>query len=404
MNVKRTIGLTVLTAAMLGLVGVGSALGAETTLCKSSAASPYCESKDRYAAETTIEAHATGTVAIKTSVGTIKCGASTLQAETGAVVGDPLPIDLSAWTLGGCGTNKTQSNCTILDEEVSSKGSLLWSKGADGALTLTDGGTAQWYINCNLLFDIDCTFSLEPQATAQGGNPAALSVPETALEGSAGPGGFCPEGAVLLPATYTVDLPKPAYVAKAVSSPDTQLCKAVETLCAQGNTYLKGTLIEAESANFAIQGEPWQLKPMTCESASMTVETEADSGYSPAYLPVELTEFALANCSQPGVGSCQVQTSIPTSEFGSGTIEWVASVDGWVDGLSVEWHVNCGSPVVFTYKAPNLTYGLKGGNPATFSLAGLELQGCESGWCPQSGKIVGADFTVASPKPLYVVK
>lgn len=390
----------VATLALTAFIGVGSASATETTLCKTATVSPYCASEDRYPSETALEASA-GEVKIVTDLAIVKCGEATISGETEAQAGDPLPVDISAWTLGTagtagrCGTNSAMTNCTVTPNNLPYDGSLAWTSGGSGALSLGNGGSGQpgWLVNCPLL--MHCNFTLEPTLSVQGGSPAQLVASKTSLGNSGGL--YCPSKATLEAVTYTVDSPAPAFVAKAEAPPSgTHLCKAAESPCVQANRYPDGTLIEADAPSFTIKMPPGDV---TCKGASVTLETQAESAEQ---LPVDLLAFPLQECGFASQNAnCTVTTTIPDP---SGTIAWVegsSSVNGQLNHMVEKWSFNCaGGNFICDFSYGLAGNVLKGGAPARIEINGMPL--VTEGPCPITAHLY-ADFTVTSPDPLYVV-
>jgi len=392
MKIARIVGLVAAAAmALTASLGAGSAFGAETTLCKTNTESPACKSADRYAAGTAIKAEVTETLFVENPIAKVQCGESQLEAKTSAGAGAPLPVELSAWTLGKCGTTAAQNNCTVTAQEAGKAGALLWGSGANGTLS----ASASWHIQCTIagFNKIDCTFGYNSSATLNGGNPAQLAVAKTTLSRT---GSICPTTASLKAVNYSVSSPNPAYVAK-VEEYGTQLCKVNQSPCAALNSYPEGTMLEATSENFTIETTP---ATFTCKTASATVKTTAGMGNP---LPVELTSFVLGSCKASGVGSCSVKTSLLPPGL-QPVIAWESGVNGQLNNLAASWEFTCGSGpfYIWTFEAPAMSTTLKGGSPATFGFEKAPWVYCKGALC-SGGSYLTAGFTVASPKPLYVV-
>jgi DNA-binding beta-propeller fold protein YncE len=171
-----------------------------TILCKSSSESSSCALANSYPAETPLEASASE-VAFESSVGNFSCGESSLVAKSKEQIGDPLGLSLTAWSFGKCALGGT--SCTLSMTNLPRSATLAWSEGSNGALL----HGASLLVKCG--FYVNCTYGL-PGATLKGGSPASVAIAEGKLFGS----GFCPETTTLKPATYTVNSPKPLYVAR----------------------------------------------------------------------------------------------------------------------------------------------------------------------------------------------
>ncbi len=380
------IGLAALAAlALMASLGASSASAAETTLCKSAASSPFCPSSERYAAKTALKA-STSAATIETSAGNVVCE-STLEGEISAASGTPQPISISAWPMSGC--HLGAQPCTVTTEGAPYAASLSWTASDDGDLNVKNGGSGAPKLKTKCGYIIDCTFTLEPTLTMEGGNPAAIVASKESVvkEGS-----ICPSTAVFS-ATYSVSSPNPAYVAKFESPlPGTQLCKtSVEDPCFE-SFYYQGTAIEAEASSVTIATSSGTI---TCSKGSVIKGKTGASGGSP--LPIELSEFSLKGCNWAGIGLCETATTQlkPAS---------VSRTEGTLNGIwkgGASWLFKCGFNVECTFILPQsdeLT--LTGGNPATL-VASEEFLEQSGNWCPYIAKF-SANYTVTSPKPVYV--
>jgi hypothetical protein len=138
-RIAKIIGLVSTVALTLtALVGVGSASAAETALCKSSTSVPYCNSGDLYPGNTALNATSTE-VTIPTNLVNVKCKSSNLEGETKAQTGDPLAISVASWSLASC-TTYGGSKCSATAQGGPYDGSLAWTSGDDGDLTVRGAG------------------------------------------------------------------------------------------------------------------------------------------------------------------------------------------------------------------------------------------------------------------------
>ena len=393
MKIARTIGLAALAAmALMASVGVGSAAAVETTLCKTSAESPFCASKDRYATGTVVQATSTNaTIDGGSFLGIINCSESTLEGTTGAAAGEPLAISVSAWTVGGC-TNTTQGkSCTVKPNEGAPfAGSLAWTGSSNGGLTISNAGSGEpgWRLTCG--FIINCMMSFSSTLDVSGGAPAAIVAN---AEPASAKTGVCPEKPTFS-ATYTVKSPSAAYLAQGGSP--VRLCKVKETGggCKSSDLYPVGTVIKAKSTDFKIMTN---IGNITCGEASTEAETLA-LGASP--YPLKMLSFNLGNCQWPGMGgTCSVYTSnLSTAEIYPGIGEYDELV---IPTLS--WYLQCGATYSCTLKMnPGMRaqlYETSAKGKASFSYTGSQLS---RGSCLPDVNLLYGTFTVSAPDPLYV--
>lgn len=387
MKYARLIGLAAVAAlAMTMLAGVGSASAAKTALCESAADSPYCASEDRYAGGTALEASA-GDATISTNVGSIECSGSSLEGETGASSGEPLPVEVAAWTLSDCKLGGT--TCTVTSEGSSYSASLSWTGSDDGTLAVGAGGEGapRWGIKCGWL--VNCTFSFEPDLEASGGSPAALAA---GAEPMSREGGICPKTAAFS-AGYAVSSPQPAHVAT-TQPPGTVLCEADQYPCAGANIYPEGTEIEAESSEAVIVTN---ISNITCDEAAIAGETTSAGGEPEAALPLELTTASLSSCVWAGIGSC---AATATGAPYSGSLASIGEGAGSFLAADVGWQLKCGFFAQCTFTAPELSGELSGGDPAELSLKEVSLE-TKGSTCPSTATL-SADYTVTEPQPVYV--
>lgn len=397
MRTAKLIGLAAVAAlALMAWAGAGSASAAQTTLCKTSTISPYCEGSNRYPAGTAIEA-STSSFIVETKTPNLKitCSSSTLSGKTNAESGEPLGVNVSAWSMSGC----KPVGCTASVTALPYNGSLAWSSGQNGTLTMGSGGKGEprLFLDCGLSEVISCEYKI-PTAIVVGGSSGQVTLPETKLTVAGGP--ICAKEATLKPVTYTVSSPKPVYVAKPpLEEAHTRLCKAAESPCSGANTYPFGTTIEAESTNLVIKTNS-PLSTFSCAKATVSVKTLAVGA---AKLPLGPPEFTLTECSAPLLGgSCSSVTSTP-SEGGFIGSEGIYS--GYMN-LPATWKFTCGA------SKKECAYSLREGvisqfygsevldkERAAFKYEEIEIYE-ESPICPLSNKL-SATFFVNSPKPLF---
>jgi len=388
------LGLAVLAAlALTALIGAGSAMAAETTLCKTATVSPYCQSEDRYQTGVALDA-STNKISnfVSSSLGDIRCK-SEIDAETKAGSGEPLPVSISSWSLQGCNLGGTQCATATITNLLPFSGSLAWSTGWKGEIPVKgkDPG-ARLFITCGGI--LHCEWAFDPTITVEGGNPPTMTASEASLEKVSGL--LCPKVASLS-ATHTVSSLGIAFVARAEAppAPTTGLCKAFQSPCEQPNLYPKATAFSAESSNFSIENDT-APGGFVCSTVTLNGQTGAASGEP---LPTNSSQlYPVSGCMIKGWISCTGEALSSSS----GSLSHIASsVNGsWKVG-AIKWSFICGGFIKCTYTIPaNSTLTFEGGNPATIRMKNIKLQ-IEGGSCGTTATVSG-DFTVTSPKPLWV--
>jgi hypothetical protein len=196
---------TLAALATVACVGAGSA--SATVLCN--VPSP-CEVTATYPAETTVKASLEeGTESVlSSSLGNVKCTASSAEGKTTKESGEPLPGEITALSFSGCKFGET--SCTVTTKNLPYAASVKATSGDNGTLTVENGGsgTPSVFVECKGA--ISCTYAV-PALEAKGGAPAKLIAKEvtlTKLEGL-----LCPKTSTWS-ATYVVSAPKPVYVEK----------------------------------------------------------------------------------------------------------------------------------------------------------------------------------------------
>jgi hypothetical protein len=201
---KKPLGVWVTPVAIAvatAVLGLPTSATAETSLCES-AASP-CGSAEIYPAGTALKASLKeGTKALlATNLLNVECTSASLEGKTSAASAEPLPLEISSLSFGGCKTGST--GCEVKATTLPSATSISLTSPPNGKLFLKGGEVS---FICGKL--INCTYftnSLE----AQGGNPALLVAKEVEL---AKVGGFLCPLVSKWSATYSVSSPTPVYV------------------------------------------------------------------------------------------------------------------------------------------------------------------------------------------------
>ena len=399
MKIAKIVGLVAVAAlALMASLGAGSALAVETALCKSGTDKPYCKSENLYPAKTALKASSSKvTVNFPFAVPIkVECSESTLEGETSAAAGKPMPLAISAWTLGGCKTS-SGTGCTVTAvESAPYSGSLSWGTSWNGTLTIGDGGKGNpgWYFSCKKA--MDCTITFAPVLDATGGSPATIVATNESLSNKSG--GLCPPASSTFSGTYSVSSPNIAFItrAEAPPSPTTGLCKEVAAYCEQADQYPKGTTIKAESSNLTIEKASSFYGDLICKGASIAAETTA--AYAEP-LPIQVTSSLLSECKFNNGISC----TMTATKLNSGSLSHISfTPNGKWNGAIATWLMQCSKSIECTVTMPSgPTMTLEGGSPAAIWVKKLNLEVSEGFACPTSATI-SADFTVTSPNPLYV--
>lgn len=389
MKIARIAVLAALAAmALSASLGVGTASAVPTALCDTVKDSPYCASEDRLPAGTKVVA--TGDFEIDTNTVDVVCSESTLSGETTAEADEPLPISFSSWTIGDCKLKGSGRACTVTPQGVPHTGSLAWSGGTNGTLSV---GKFGWGLRC--WFELYCGYSFEPNPEFEGGTPARLAFSDQTLVKGL-PAGLCPETATFKAANYEVTSLN-AFAARAQEppAPATGLCKEAEFWCEAPNVYPKGTTLEGEASNFTIDTTTIYDK-LVCDSATLSAETGADYGEP---LPLNATEATQFICEFPNTTASQCNVTALTPFNGSlsrtpGTFNGSWSIGG------ASWVVQCGFALNCTFTAAGgSTATLVGGHGPAIRLKEVPLN--VSGICGSSAKLT-ADYAISSPTPFGV--
>jgi hypothetical protein len=388
MKIARIIGLAAIAALVLtASLGAGSALAAETALCKTATISPYCESGDRYAKGTALQT-ANTTAVFENNLTNVICTESKLEGETTAETGEPLPVTISAWTLAAC---KTQSgtSCTVSPTKLLPySSSLSWTTHTNGTLTT---GAGAWWVKCG--FFVNCTFGA-PDLTVHGANPPVIEATEVPVSRS---GGICPSTAKFT-ASYSATTPFIGFVSRGESPPaqTTGLCSEVDHWCESANLYPKGTEIKAESSKLTFENGSYGNGDLTCKKASIAAKTGAAYGEP---LPIENTAFALSECAFGNGSAC----TMTASHLYTGSLSRTASFSGsgsW-NGGEASWSQACGFFIKCTFTMPSgSTISVEGQSPAKLKVQHVKLN-VSGSTCPAESSM-SATFTVSAPNPLFV--
>ena len=380
----KMFGLAVaMTAAAMALIA-SSALATPTALCKSAAELPSCGESNQYPSGTSIEASSTN-AAIETSIGKVTCSESSLKGKITASSGEPLPVELSQWSLAGCIIHTIGSpKCTVTEVGEPSPGSIAWKESGNGTLALSKGAAGEpgWALSCAGF--INCTVTGQPSLDIAGGSITASN--ET-LQSQTGPGKQCPKTASIS-GTYSVSSPSPVYVAKA--SFKTHLCSTKTSPCT-GVEYPAGTAVTASSTNLIIRNNAADL---SCNSSLSGEVSDASAG------SVKITGWSLTGCTST-IGSCTTSSmNLPYSGsvfVGGGGNGTLAIGSGGLG--SPEWHLSCAFFPCSGISIPSPVATLEGGNPAKLIFREVRVE--PVGSCLITTGRLSATYNVTAPSPVF---
>jgi hypothetical protein len=202
----KMLGLAVVAVvALTALLGAGSA--SATVLCKTLPSKGVCGSK--YPANTLFSAKATGAT-LETNTENVTCKTSSTAVKNTAESGSPLPGEVTSLSFGEC-TSSSNAACTVTSVGTPWTGSVAWTSGGNGTLTVANGGAR---VSCGFGF-LQCRFGAKSLSLEiQGGNPAKVIANKVPLEMTAEEGFLkCPTEAKWT-ATYETTSPTALWVAK----------------------------------------------------------------------------------------------------------------------------------------------------------------------------------------------
>ncbi len=389
MKITRMIGLAAVAALALSAWAAGSALAAETTLCKTNGEAPYCASANRYPAETSLST-SSAKVTLLTPIMNVTCSVSSLSAKTTASSGAPLPVSVSGWSLEKC-SDPEEMKCVGEVKGLPHSGSLARTEEAKGSLTLGNGGTGEprVFVQCGGFMQCEWT---PPPLKLEGGSSAKFSLPKTSLEKKGG--ALCPKTATIeSQGSFSLTSPQAVWVEKVMPPPTGALCSAAEALCSTGNVYPAGTTIEAKATNFKVQNSAWTF---TCSSASLGAKTKVAYGEP---ITVENQSFTMSGCEIPNLGKTPCPESKANTMF-NGSIR-SGGFEGSLDATGLQVYFGCNQFIHCTYTVDSGSFAISSGNPAKLTMTELPLEindGCGS------KAMMSATFTVNSPNPLYATE
>jgi hypothetical protein len=385
------IGLAAIAAlALTALAGISSAFANETVLCKTSAST--CPVAERYSSGTSLKASSSSLV-FETGMGDIECAEPTLEGKSTAASGEPLPVEVTAWTLKGPCVNY-EEKCEVESENLPISASIAWSGGSNGTMT---GSEVGWHAECES--GLDCTYSVKPMFTVEKGSPAHLTM---AAQTGSESGPWCGlSGPAKIPATsYTVSSPKPLYVGVLPSDVTTKLCKENITPCPEKAVYPAHTKLSAEllSGKTAVI-ETGFFGPITCKISTLSGETTAESGKP---LSATVAGPILQSCENDWFGACIFEaegspysTGFEAADTGLKTM----SISNLKERVLCEVALgDC------TFSATKAEFSVSNGSPATLQISQeLSRSALPGGWCPNASYFT-AKYKITSPTSVYVIR
>lgn len=394
MKTLRTFGLATLVAAsLLALAGVSQAMADQTALCKVSGY--YCSAGNTYAAETALKATSSN-VKITNGSYTVTCTESTLEGKTTAASAEPLPGEISVWSLGGCTwvyKSGEPRPCTVKAvENLPASASIAYGDPGNGTVSLTgSGGELGWRVACG---SFDCKFRFNPTLSETGGNPASLSVNQ-AIKSEY----FCFSNAVYT-ATFSVSSPQPMYVSPVAPPSGTVLCDTGLNPCPPEHIYRPGATLSAEkkSGTEFVLSMSGGLGNVNCKTSAFSGSTTAASGA--AGVPASISTFEAGECIRVSGGqSCTVQAEgLPYSTL----FAFDGKGNRLMEVSNATWRLKCTSlGVDCQLSASPAQFVMTNGSPATLKISQVLLHKEMGGSCPASTTLE-ATYSVSSPKPLHL--
>jgi hypothetical protein len=390
-KILKLIGLAAMTAMASMALGPGSASAYETTLCKSGTQVPYCNSGERYPANTEITATTSNAIIETTWPKRRLVCESTLKAKNTAESGAPLGMTVTEWSFGGCMEEFTEEECGVGTSNLPFTGSIAWTKSWYGDFTVSSGNSPGWHLECT---GVDCEYKAGPTSSVGGGGLAALTVSNVELEKYSGL--LCPSTTKL---TASYDASPKLWVARAEPRPPraTALCKGFEEYCTEANLYPKGTALSGEATNFTLERSgPSFFDKITCGQS--TLKTETTALYSEP-LTVTPGEFSFSNCYiYPNWGGEAQSCKLTPVSYFSGSIKRseAALPDGLWKGSGGGVRFEC-LGFLCTYEINNRTITAEHGTPGAIRLQSTPVEKTQgSSFCASAGTMTG-DYKLSSP-------
>lgn len=377
---KKRIGLlgALLAVSALTLSVLAAPSASATVLCKT-ATSP-CTSGP-YGVGTLVELSLKSETksVLHTLVGNIECSEASLEAEITKV--------------GGAATNVSGSS-------LNSK-----FKGCNGTVTVLKAGTftveSPTEGNGTLKLEglettteregVHCIYSGSVSLSLKGGEMASASGAVTLSHTGGKAGGFCGTTAEWT-VEYTVTSPAPLFVEEK-AAPSVSLCKTATNPCSgAGNTYPKGTTVEAglkSGTKFSLTTSFGEIR---CSESTIKGEV-TNGGGSGTPVSIAVSSFSLGSC------NC----GVTVLQKGSFSIEEASAGNGKLVSSNFETTFEC-LEIHCVFKTSSTPIGTwKGGETATVAMEGkVPRTGGRSGSTCGSEGTLAAEYKVTSPAPMYV--
>lgn len=310
-----------------------------TVLCQINAYT--CPSSTTYAEGTAISGALEGktTATFKTSIATVTCLGSTVEAEAPGEAGLGAITALDFWSC-------TPTGCTLTAENLPYGVEYEFIENGNGFAYLYGEEELELLLKCKIFgFLFECTFRGTPELSFEGRRPAVLVAFEASLTGT----GICESGGTLN-ATYELSEPNEgeAYLSQRPQF-NTRLCKVPPTLamnelrCAQADAYvgeeLRGVLASGVTEFRSITES---TKVVTCDETAYEGKYKDDGGPAAAEGGIkDLTFTSNVNgtpgkpCSSSYNGSPRVKVIVENLPFSTSTVVYQRPVNP--QGLIMFW-------------------------------------------------------------------
>jgi hypothetical protein len=386
-------------------IAAGSA--SATVLCKETPKEGACPAGQAYPAETEVSATAEKPflvtsgedVTCETSKATVK--SSTAGGPSEAVKGTVKSLSFSGCKLTGGAT------CTVEAVNLPYAAEASWTSGSNGSLTVKNGGSGEPSATASCTGGaVACVFGAEPTVGLEGGNPALVNAPNTAMKLTEKTGFMkCPKEATLT-AIYKATSPTAIYVAKEAGSAAV-LCKVAPEggSCPEGKNYAVGQQVKAEATKLTLKNS---TDSINCNRSTIWFQiTNAGSATEAAKGAVESLAFFECLTAKTLQACTLTVTVLPTLEF-----NWLTGSNGTMafkpnkESGEAKMTMQCGIGIACV---ANLEFPLsfEGGNPAKFSFPKTPLKlskakGFEL--CPKEANWEEVNYSVSTPEGIYLAK
>jgi len=360
MKLVRTLIVPLVIALTLP-IALGESTAAATALCETEVVEGNCARP--FAKETIYLGKAASSV-FETSLGTITC-ASSIEgklSEGPTAAEKPLATSVTSLTFSSCLLGG--SACTVTPSGLPYSGSLLWTGGDNGTLTMKAGGAGPIKATVKCGFTVSCTIEAEPPLTLDGkASNATLAASKAKLTTS---GLICPKEAIWS-ATYTLSAPGMGKMYVGSVQFKDRLCWLHVNLCNDGTTYLTGTVLDATvegEAKFTVTrnigGTPTDFITK-CPIATLKAKTLENDG-----VKAEITDWKFT-CDAP----CSV--TVLEGPFSSDIYATAGPGTGMMTAyFHPTFQVDCGV-YKCTYKSSSggIAMPITGGEPAKLGVSAL---------------------------------